>query len=242
MTNSKTLPQIKEINWLIAGSALLLAISLYLVNYTNIDLELQKFLFDFETKTWIVDRDEPVKKFIFYNLPKILFGLAVTCFVVAYYLSIKSSSKDFFRKNRHRFALILLGFIAIPLLAGNIKKFTNVYCPNQHEIYGGKYPYVKILEAYPRDFVQEDKGQCFPAGHCVTGFVLMILFFALKDKKQRLIGLFSGIIFGWILGFYQMSRGVHFFSDTLISMLICFLLAAIIYRLYYRFLESKYDK
>lgn len=231
MKNLKTLPQIKEINWLIARSALLLAISLLVINQTNIDLYLQEFLFDSENKTWLFDRDEPIKKFLFYNFPKIIFGGGIAVVLVNY-----------FRFRKPHQLLILLGLIITPLIAGNIKKFTNVYCPNQLEIYGGKYPYVKIFEAYPQDFVQKNKGQCFPAGHCVIGFALMILFFAFKEKKQRFFGLFAGIILGWILGFYQMARGVHFFSDTFISMILCFLLSALIYRLSYRFFLIKNDQ
>jgi membrane-associated PAP2 superfamily phosphatase len=46
--------------------------------------------------------------------------------------------------------------------------------------------------------------------------------------------LFSGFIFGWILGFYQMAKGAHFFGDTLVSMLLCFLVAAMIARFYFK--------
>jgi len=230
MTNLKTLPQIKEIDWLIASTAALLCASLYFFNYSNFDLKFQALLFDWENKTWLFDRDEPIKKFFFYNLPKILFGIGIAATIFTY-----------LRLRNARYLLILLGLIFIPLIAGNIKKFTNVYCPNRLEIYGGKYPYVKIFESYPADFSPENPGQCFPAGHCVTGFALMILFFALSDKKLRLLGLFAGIFFGWILGFYQMARGVHFFSDTFVSMILCFLLAALIYKFFYRFLKLQND-
>lgn len=228
MTNSRILPQIKKIDWLIASTIALLFASLYFFNYSDFDLKFQAILFNQETKTWLFDRDEPIKKFLFYNFPKIIFGIGVFA-LFATYLRL--------RKSRHLF--ILLGLIFIPLIAGNIKKFTNIYCPNQLEIYGGKYPYVKIFESYPQDFVAKNKGQCFPAGHCVTGFALMILFFALRDKKSRLLGLFVGIFLGWILGFYQMARGVHFFGDTFVSMILCFLLAALIYKFFYRFLKLK---
>ncbi len=264
MKNSKILPQIKKIDALILACAGLLLALLCLVNYSNIDLEIQKYLFDFKTKTWLIDKDEPVKKLLFYQLPKVLFGLGVAACFTAVILGFKivsnglltgprskcgvttrtrrhpaftagsslHASNNFFTKNRHRFFLIFLGLSLIPLIAGNIKKFTNIYCPAQLEIYDGDKPYVRIFETYPSDFQQIKKGQCFPAGHAVVGFALMILFFAFTKKSHRLWGLASGLILGSITGFYQMAKGAHFLGDSLVSMLVCFLLAASIYKIY----------
>ena len=85
---------------------------------------------------------------------------------------------------------------------------------------------------------ESNKGQCFPAGHAITGFALMILFFALEKKSHKYIGLFLAIGLGWTLGFYQMAKGVHFFGHNLISMLACFLMAALITKL----LQSLYPQ
>jgi membrane-associated PAP2 superfamily phosphatase len=231
MKNSKILPQIKKIDALILACAGLLLAVLCLVNYSNIDLEIQKYLFDFETKTWLIDKDEPVKKLLFYQLPKLLFGIGVAGCLVAAILDFKGQ--------RRRLFLIFLGLSLIPLIAGNIKKFTNIYCPAQLEIYDGDKPYVRIFESYPSDFQQIKTGQCFPAGHAVVGFALMILFFAFTKKSHRLWGLATGLILGWITGFYQMAKGAHFLGDSLVSMLVCFLLAALIYKIYFQLTDSR---
>lgn len=202
----------------------MLALALWLFNASNIDVNLQNHFFDFEQNSWLVDEHEPVKKFIFYNFPKVFLGAVIIfCGILAF------KAKD---TQRQKYVLILLGLILIPLIAGNIKKFTDVYCPKQLEIYDGKFPYVKTFQSYPENFVQEKSGQCFPAGHCVTGFAFFILFFALKQKRNRIFGLIFAFTFGWILGFYQMIKGAHFLGDTVISMLVCFLLAAIISKIY----------
>jgi membrane-associated PAP2 superfamily phosphatase len=39
-------------------------------------------------------------------------------------------------------------------------------------------------------------------------------------------------ILGWILGFYQILKGAHFVSDTILAMLLCLLLAQIIAKIY----------
>jgi membrane-associated PAP2 superfamily phosphatase len=222
MGNLKISNKIRKIDLLIIGDLILILLALCLSHFSKIDVAIQNHLFDFETKTWIVDRNEIIAKNIFYRLPKIFFGLVIIFCLFA----------SFYSKNRRKFFFIFLGMALIPLVVGNIKKFTNVYCPCQLEIYDGSYPYVKIFQSYPQDFHPEKRGQCFPAGHAVTGFSLLILFFLLEKKSHKLLGLFGGILAGWTLGFYQMAKGVHFFSDTLVSMLVCFLLAAVIARIY----------
>ena len=81
MRNSKILSKIDF--WIILD-LVLIALALCWINYGNFDIEVQNYLFDFESKSWLVDKNEPVKKFIFYKLPKILFGVAVVgCLVGA---------------------------------------------------------------------------------------------------------------------------------------------------------------
>jgi len=227
MTNLKTLTEIRKIDFLIIANLALIILALCLFNYTDIDVKIQNHLFDFAHKTWLIDKDEPVKKFIFYKFPKILFGVAIVFCLIATVLGFKKNSP-----NRHKFFLIILGLSLIPLIAGNIKKFTNVYCPTQLEIYGEKYPYVKIFDSYPKDFQQIKKAQCFPAGHPVTGFALFILFFAFEKKAWRIFGFIGALTLGSIMGFYQMAKGAHFFGDTVVAMLVCFLIAAIIARIH----------
>ncbi len=274
MKNLEISKKIRAIDILIIINLALVFMALCLINYTNFDLNIQKYFFDFESKKWLIDKNDPVKKFIFYQFPKILFGvILISCLSSAIigfrkntlharhselvsgsftsttpnHLrhpelvsgSFAPTSPNFFTKNRHKLLLIFFGLAFVPLIVGNIKKFTNVYCPTQLEIYGGKYPYVRIFDHYPADFLQPKKAKCFPASHSVTGFSLFILFFALTKKRSKIYSLFSGFTFGWILGFYQMAKGAHFFGDTLVSMLLCFLVAALIARFYFN--KISYD-
>jgi len=230
MVNSRILD---KNNWFIIGSTILILLSLWFFDASNIDVVIQNYLFDFEKDTWLVNEHDKMGKFIFYNFPKALYGLIALCCA---YKAYRSSGKE-----RRKFMLILLGLIIIPAIAGNIKKFTNIYCPKQLEIYNGTNPYVKILHSYPQDFVQAKTGKCFPAGHCVAGFSFFILFFALEKKRNRILGLIGAFLSGWILGFYQMIKGAHFLGDTVVAMLLCFLLAAIISRIYYSRLQKISD-
>ena len=252
MKNSKISLPTKQIDLLIVIDLILMALALWLIQATNIDLEIQKYFFNFENKTWLIDKEEPIKKFIFYIFPKIVFGAGVLgCLLGSITVILDAqhrgplapNSEPILKKSSilrikdKRLFLILLSLVLIPLIAGNIKKFTNVYCPSNLEIYSGEKPYVKIFDSYPANFHQIKPGKCFPAGHCLIGFSLMILFFALRKKSQRILGLVFAVLLGWITGFYQIIKGAHFFGDTLISMLICFFLAALIARIYSNFQE-----
>ena len=223
-------PQNKFYNILIIFNLVLIIFLLLFFNNSNLDLDLQNLLFDFKNKEWLIDKNEPIKKLFFYSLPKIVIG---TLIIILSIILIFFRKKIFFQKHKGQIILFLAGITLIPLIAGNIKTFTNIYCPSQLKIYNGDYPYVRILDSYPANFIQFKKGKCFPAGHAVTGFCLMILFFVLEKKQQRILWLFFSLILGWILGFYQMAKGAHFLSDTVISMMVCFLIATIIAKLFY---------
>jgi membrane-associated PAP2 superfamily phosphatase len=120
MENSKILA-IRKINILIIITSILIALALCLINYSNIDFVIQNHLFDFKNKTWLIDHNEPIKKFFFYKLPKIFLGFGIFFCLIATVFGFKKKSQ-FFYKNRHKFFLIFLGLSLIPLIVGNIKK------------------------------------------------------------------------------------------------------------------------
>ena len=126
---------------------------------------------------------------------------------------------------------MLLSFIIIPVLVAGAKYFTNVYCPYQLDIYNGLYPFVRVLESYPADFIQPKVGRCFPAGHATAGFAFLGLFYAFRKRSFKISGLCIGLILGWTAGIYQMLRGQHFLSHTLFSMIAALTLICIINKL-----------
>lgn len=220
---------LKKIDLAIIANIFLIILSLLLIDQTNLDLTIQNWFFNFDQRAWIVDKNEPVGKFFFYDFPKILLGITIVASLVILILNQKNKLPSLKKYHRQIF-IFFLGITLIPLICGNIKKFTNVYCPSQLIKYDGQYHYVKVLEPYPADFKPHKKGQCFPAGHAVTGFCLMILFFVFEKKSWQWSGLFLGIGLGWILGLYQIAKGAHFFGDTLVGMFSCFLIGMLIVR------------
>lgn len=222
--------KIAKIDFYIIASGFLVILTLILANYSDFDVKIQNHFFNFEQKKWLINAAEPIERWIFYQIPKILIGITIFLLIFCVFFAFKGKNRDFY-KNRYRLLLVFLGLVFIPLTVGNIKKFTNIYCPNQLEIYGGKYPYVKIFDHYDKNFKQEKLGKCYPAGHPVTGFCLFILFFAFRSKALKILGLFSALILGSILSFYQIAKGAHFVSDCVLSMFLCFFVAAILARI-----------
>ena len=226
MTNLKIL-LIKNLNsFFIAINLALILLALWFFQVSDVDLKIQNYFYNFTTQTWLVDRNAPFKKLLFYQLPKILLGGLIVAVLIACLIGFLKKKNKFYNY-RHQLLLTLIGLSLIPLIAGNVKKFTNIYCPNQLTNFDGTKPYVKIFDSYEQDFVQEKKGQCFPAGHAVTGFALYILVFVFLNKKLKYLSFFTATILGWVLGFYQILKGAHFLSDTLIAMLLSLLIAQI---------------
>ncbi len=48
-------------------------------------------------------------------------------------------------------------------------------------------------------------------------------------KKQKVAGLLSGISAGWIMGLYQMMKGAHFISHTVVKMISAWILILVIH-------------
>ena len=126
MINLRNLPQNKISNLMMIINLALIIISLSIFQKTDIDLKIQNNFYNFVDNSWIIDRNEPVKKFIFYQLPKILLGIAIISSLVISIIAFIEKKNKFYHK-RYDILLIFIGLSLIPLIAGNVKKFTNIY-------------------------------------------------------------------------------------------------------------------
>lgn len=59
----------------------------------------------------------------------------------------------------------------------------------------------------------------------------MALFFFFKTPRNQFLGLVGAITLGWTMGSYKMLLGDHFFSHTLITMILAWIIILIIVRL-----------
>ena len=76
---------LKNLNNHILITAVLLIAVIALFQFSNLDIFVQNFFYNFETKNWIIDKDEPILKFFFYDGIKnllILFAVAILFFLI----------------------------------------------------------------------------------------------------------------------------------------------------------------
>jgi len=212
---------LENINKQLLINFLLLIVIITFFELTDVDIFIQNFFYDFETKSWLLDKNEAITKLIFYDgIKKILIVFALILLSSLIFFR----NKEIIKKNKKALFLVLLSIIFVPLMISSLKAITNTPCPCNIEHFNGKYPNIKLLDDYPKDFVQKSKAKCWPAGHASGGFALMSLFFLFKSKTNRQIALTGALLIGWSMGIYKMLIGDHFLSHTIITMILAWMI------------------
>ncbi len=206
---------------------LLLGVSILLFAYTDIDTQIEDLFYNFQTHRWLLDRDLQPYKLIFYDgIKKVLI-----LFAVAVLLSLL-----LFRKKRAVLAyrkgllIVLFSALLIPSTVSFLKKVTNMPCPKNEIRYGGCLIKTKVWEPYPPSATPHKRICCWPAGHASGGFALLSLLFLFRTERNKKIALYSALGVGWSMGLYKMVIGDHFFSHTVISMQLSWILVMLIAR------------
>lgn len=200
---------------------LLLLAALALFELTTLDLAVQDRLFDFENNRWLVDAEAPLGRLLFYNGPKAaLFPVGLALLALA--LGPERWRARFAFDRRGLWAAILT-LATLPALAGLGKNVSNTFCPSELRRYGGDVPYVKLCEPYPEDDLPARRGHCFPAGHASGGFALAGLLWLRTSRRWRRAALALGLAAGWWMGGYQMLKGAHCLSHTVVTMLLAWI-------------------
>ena len=101
-----------------------------------------------------------------------------------YLLIIFFRKKTLIQEYKKGLIIVLLSAVFIPLIIGSLKAITNTPCPCNIVNFNGVYPDIKVFDSYPKDFIQESKIKCWPAGHASMGFSLMALFFLFKTAVK----------------------------------------------------------
>lgn len=216
---------LKDLNKQIVITALFLLAVIALFQFTELDIFVQNFFYNFQTKNWIIDKNEPILKFFLYDGIKvflIIFGVAIL------FSLIFLRKKHFVQEYKKGLIIVLLSAIFVPSIIGSLKAVTNTPCPCNVIHFDGTYPETKIFDSYPKDFVQVSKVKCWPAGHSSGGFALMALFFLFKSPQNQKRALVGALIIGWSMGTYKMLLGDHFLSHTIITMIMAWLIILII--------------
>jgi len=217
-----------QINRHIFVTTILLIISIYFFGISEIDLSIQDIFYNFTTHKWMLPWSQEPYKFIFYDgIKKLLIVFAVVMLILLTFFR-KKSFLDGYKKG---LLVVILAAIFVPALSSGMKKYTNMPCPRDEVRYGGEYPRTAVWQSYTQEFkLTHKRTKCWPAGHASGGFALMSLFFLFHKKRNRYIALGGGMLIGWAMGGYKMIIGDHFFSHTVITMLLAWLIILLIVR------------
>lgn len=211
----------ENLNKQILLTTILLIAVICLFQFTNLDIFIQSFFYDFESKNWLIDKNEPILKLFLYDGLKkaiIIFNVLILIALIFF------RKKQIIQEYKKGLLIVLLSAIFIPSIVGTLKAITNTPCPCNIINFGGTYPDIKVFDKYPENFIQKSKAKCWPAGHASGGFALMSLFFLFKKPKHQKIALIGTIILAWSMGTYKMLLGDHFLSHTIISMLLAWII------------------
>ncbi len=194
----------------------------------DVDILIEDYLYNFDTKTFVVRADEQPYRAIFYDGAK---KFVIFIGVTALFALLGSWKFERLKPYRRGLLIVVFSAILIPSVVGQLKATTNMPCPEDEIRYNGSYPRTAVWECYADDFeLKNDRIKCWPAGHASGGFALMSLFFLFQKRKNRFIALGVAVVVGWSMGLYKMMTGDHFFSHTLITMLLSWLIIIIVAR------------
>lgn len=192
-----------------------LLFSLLLFSLTDLDSLLQDHLLAAGGNGWLIDKQDRLWRWIFYDGVKIFYILlALSCWL-AWGLSYRSKR---LQPLRWRLLVVALALVLAPVTVGVLKATTEMPCPRQLQQYGGQMPHVTILQRLLGQ-APSLKAKCYPAGHASGGFALMSLLFLFSSPGWQRRMIWAGLATGWIIGGYKMAIGDHFFSHTWVTML-----------------------
>jgi membrane-associated PAP2 superfamily phosphatase len=213
---------------LLAVTLALLAGTMALFEFTTLDLWVQDHFFDFAQHRWWVDKQARLPKLLFYTGPKVVLGVAGGLLIGWLLLPARWRPAGLeLPWPKRRLWLVLLSLAIVPVTIGVMKSRSDLHCPWAIIRYGGAAPYLHFFEPLPAG-LPPDCGNCFPAGHASGGFALLGLYYLFNTRRGRLLGLTAAMIYGWSMGLYQMFKGAHFLSHTLVTMWLAALIVQVL--------------
>lgn len=196
-------------------------------------------LFDKYNQTWLIDKNDALYRFIFYDFPKqFLIGgeiYLLTGFVTKHYNKKLRILAPLYKVNQKELGYFILASLLVPTVVGVLKALSQVACPFQLDVFGGNQPYLNIIDS----MAIQTGSKCFPASHASVGFALYPLAFLPSLARFRLNIILVVTTFGWLIGGYKMLIGDHFFSHTFVSMLVAWTISS---GMAYLFFKNKFIK
>lgn len=202
-------------------------ICLLILDLCGLDLWFASKLYQLQGNQWALQQHWLTEQWLHRGIRKLNYALLLTTFLTTlFYLFVNKSDKV----RSQAYLALSLSLVSALVLVAYFKMITNVACPWDLQLFGGKEPYFSILSARP-DYLPYHK--CFPAGHASIGFawVALYYFFKITRPHWRWLGLAASLTAGIILGLTQQIRGAHFMSHDLTTLVLCLLCARLSFSL-----------
>lgn len=196
------------------------------IEHSPLDVRISQFFY--HNHHWIIEKGEQPYAFILYDFPKLLLILMSIYLIAVFILQYRQASRSgvsakplsanrlIWPKSRLETSFLLAALIVVPSTIATLKSLTHVSCPNHLLLFNGDLPYLSIWQS----ILAKIPNKCFPAAHASAGFSMYALAYlpSLSRHKFMIIAIVS--LLGWTMGLYKMLFGDHFFSHTLVSMLL----------------------
>ena len=130
----------------------LLVVTIFIFEFTNLDMQIQKLFYNFETKEWLISKDNKLLNLIFYSGFK-KFYIVFASFLVVLLLFVNKIK--YLSSYKKELIIVVLSLILVPCLA-ILKNFTNMPCPFNVVDFGGTYHKIELFAFYPENFLQKN--------------------------------------------------------------------------------------
>lgn len=130
---------------------------------------------------------------------------------------------------RRTLVYLLCTAIGASVMVNLAKHSLAVSCPWEFSRYGGSLDYLSLPEQL---WIRNGAG-CFPAGHASAGYAWVgIYFVGLQfNASWRWWGLALPLLCGILFGAAQQLRGAHFLSHDITTLMFCWVISVLFYRL-----------
>jgi membrane-associated PAP2 superfamily phosphatase len=203
-----------------------LALTFYYFMYLGGDSLVAAKIYALQGYEWSLN-DHWVTNKLLHKGGKHLSTLAIVV-IIALYIFVLVSKSEQRKKWRSPLLYLILSSLVSVILVSLLKVLTNMDCPWNLNQFGGDRPFIGLFEHRPQEM---GCGKCFPAGHASAGYAWVSLYFFFKMiiPKYRWLGLLCGIMVGLTFGISQQLRGAHFISHDIATILICWLIATLLF-------------
>ncbi|MBI0426523.1 PAP2 family lipid A phosphatase [Psychrobacter sp. NG27] len=208
--------------------------------HSQLDIRISKLFYT--NGHWLLEKGAQPYAFIFYDLPKALLILLAVYLIVVLIIKYRQPLPDLASKQRktidpflipllvREIGYLLIILAIVPATIATLKGVTHISCPNDLVMFNGDLPYLNLWQ----NIVAATPARCFPAAHASAGFSLYGLAFLPTLRKYRYQIFTAVMVLGWTMGLYKMLFGDHFFSHTLVSMLLSLTIACALASFFFR--------